>query len=584
MYTTQLPHKIALLMPILYLLTVSACCYADEGMWLFNDLPTDQLQSRYEFSPDSAWADHVRLSSVRFNSGGSASFVSSNGLVITNHHVAADTLYKISDEQHNYLDDGFLAKTMAEEVKAPDLELNQLVSIEDVTGRVEQVVKSNMSAADAFKARRAVMGEIERESLEQTGLRSDVVTLFGGAKYHLYRYKKYTDVRVVFAPESSIAFFGGDADNFEYPRYCLDVCLFRVYENDRPAKIEHYLKWSGHGAAEKELVFVSGNPGRTQRIFTSAALKYLRDDQVPFTLDLLRRREVLLQQFSIGGREAERRARDDLLGVQNSRKAYTGMLQGLQTPEFIHNKVRQESDLLRKLTPEEASAWTQIEAVQDRKRVMLGQTASFRSRYYSLAETLVLMAAEDTKPSEQRLREFRDSNRESLEQDLFSPAPIYDDLELVKLADGIAYLMESRGGDDPLVAKVLNGKGPRQRAAELIAGSQLAEVEVRKQLAAAGKQRYRGFGGSLHLAGPAHGARVPSLAGTARRNRRAGTPGLRQDHGRPESCAGHGRLSRRDIHLAAGIRHRKGLRAGRTGRSAVDHDGRRVPAPGFPPC
>ncbi len=313
-----------ILAPLWWLLVLPACVFADEGMWLFNDLPAEQLKSNYGFTPTSEWSNHVMLSSVRFNSGGSASFVSSNGLVITNHHVAADTLYKISDEQHNYFDDGFLAKTTADEVKAPDLELNQLVSIENVTERVNTVVTAGMSTADAFKARRAVMAKIEKESLETTGLRSDVVTLFGGAKYHLYRYKKYTDVRVVFAPESAIAFFGGDADNFEYPRYCLDICLFRVYENDAPAKIEHFLQWSDHGAADGELVFVSGNPGRTQRIFTAAALKYLRDHQLPHALDLRRRLEIVMQQFSIAGREAERRARDELFGIQNCAKRTTG--------------------------------------------------------------------------------------------------------------------------------------------------------------------------------------------------------------------------------------------------------------------
>ena len=302
---------------------------ADEGMWLFNDLPKELLQSRYGFEPDADWAKHIMLSSVRFNVGGSASFVSSNGLVLTNHHVASDTLYKISTKENDYQTDGFLARTLDEEIPAPDLELNQLVSIDDVTDRVNAAVDAEMDVADAAKARRAVMAEIERESLDATGLRSDVVTLFGGAKYHLYRYKKYTDVRVVWAPEAAIAFFGGDADNFEYPRYNLDVCLFRVYEDGKPAKIDHFLKWSPQGAADGELVFVSGNPGRTQRIFTLAALKYLRDHRLPYALDSLRRSEILLQQFAFGGEEQERRAKDDLLGVQNSRKALTGMLQGL---------------------------------------------------------------------------------------------------------------------------------------------------------------------------------------------------------------------------------------------------------------
>ncbi len=411
---------------------------ADEGMWLFNDLPQAELQSRYGFTPSADWARHVMLSSVRFNSGGSASFVSSNGLVITNHHVASDTLHKISSPEHNYHEDGFLARSLAEEIAAPDLELNQLVSIEDVTDRVNAAVKDGTSAADAFKARRAIMAEIEKESLDATGFRSDVVTLFGGAKYHLYRYKKYTDVRVVWAPEASIAFFGGDADNFEYPRYNLDVCLFRVYEDGQPAKIEHFLRWSEHGAADGELVFVSGNPGRTQRIFTAAALRFLRDHRLPYVLDYLRRKEILLQQYSLEGEEEERQARDETLGVQNSRKAYTGMIQGLQRPEFFADKDMAEARVLGELANmgqgDLAEAWDEIAQLQPRKQQLLGKSASFDCRYYSIAETLVHMATEDLKPSNDRLREFRDSARDSLEQGLYSPAPIYEKLERAKLS------------------------------------------------------------------------------------------------------------------------------------------------------
>ncbi len=471
---------------------IASAAVADEGMWLFNDLPREYLKKYYDFDPTDDWANHVMLSSVRFNSGGSASFVSSNGLVLTNHHVAADTLYKISTQESNYQTDGFLAKSMKEEIKAPDLELNQLVSIEDVTDRVNGAVTTEMSAAEAFKARRAIMANIEKESLEKTQLRSDVVTLYGGAKYHLYRYKKYTDVRVVWAPESAISFFGGDADNFEYPRYCLDVCLFRVYENDKPAKIEHFLKWSKSGAGDGELVFVSGNPGRTQRIFTQSALKFLRDDRIPYVLDLLRRKEILMQQFGFEGEEQKRRAKDDLMGLQNSRKAYTGMLQGLQTPSFLKEKADKEQELLAKLNQDPelaklAGAWKTIEQTQDRKRKTLGSTASFRSRYYDLAESIVHLVEEDTKPSAERLREYRDSARDSFEQDLYSPAPIYDDLERVKLADSLARFVEHRGGDDELVGHVLDGKGPRERAAELIANTKLADVATRRAMVAGGK-------------------------------------------------------------------------------------------------
>ena len=465
---------------------------ADEGMWLFNELPGEHLKTKYGFEPTEPWARHVMLSSVRFNSGGSASFVSSTGLVLTNHHVGADTLHKISTPEHNYYRDGFYAKTPAEEIKAPDLELNRLVAIEDVTERVGAAVKSEMSAAEAFAARRAVMSEIEKESLDRTGLRSDVVTLYGGARYHLYRYKKYTDVRLVWAPESAIAFFGGDADNFEYPRYCLDVCLFRVYEDDQPAKIEHFLKVSPKGAADGELVFVPGNPGRTQRIFTTAALKYQRDRYVPFVLNFLRRREILYQQFELEGEEQKRRVRDDLFGTQNARKAYTGMAQGLQDPSFFARKEAEEAALRAKVESDPdlkkyADAWKIIEEVQARRSELLEQTPSFAGRHYRIAETLVFMAAEDQKPNSERLREYRESARASLEQQLFSPAPIHPNLEQAKLADSLSLFAERRGGDHPLVEQVLDGKGPQARAAELVGGTELAEVAVRRRLAEGGQ-------------------------------------------------------------------------------------------------
>src|SRR5678815_3097028 len=239
--------------------------HSDEGMWLFNDPPRKILKEQYGFEPTDQWLEHVQKSSVRFNSGGSGSFVSEEGLVLSNHHVGADCLQKLGSAEKNYLRDGFHARTRAEEMRCHDLELNVLMSMEDVTDRVKAAVKPEMSAEQAFAARRAVMAEIEKESLDKTGLRSDVVTLFQGGKYHLYRYKKYTDVRLVFAPEQQIAFFGGDPDNFEYPRFDLDVAFFRVYENDQPLKPQHYLKWSKDGADENELVFVSGHPGGTSR-------------------------------------------------------------------------------------------------------------------------------------------------------------------------------------------------------------------------------------------------------------------------------------------------------------------------------
>src|SRR5262245_257893 len=257
---------------------------AGEGMWLFTNPPKKLLKEKYNFDKDQAWYDHVMKSSVRFNSGGSGSFVSADGLVMTNHHVGADALEKMSDEKNNYLRDGFHAKTREGEKKCLDLELNVLQQIEDVTERVNAAIKPDMKPDEAFKARRGVVAQIEKESKDKTGLRSDVVTLYQGGQYHLYRFKRYTDIRLVFAPEQQIAFFGGDSDNFEYPRYDLDVCFFRVYEDGKPLKCEHHLKWSQAGAKEDELVFVSGHPGNTDRQNTVAELETLRDVEIPFHL------------------------------------------------------------------------------------------------------------------------------------------------------------------------------------------------------------------------------------------------------------------------------------------------------------
>ncbi len=480
-------NRIAASLLTLGLALPSSLLLADEGMWLFNDLPTEYLQEKYGFTPTPEWAKHLMLSSVRFNSGGSASFVSSTGLVLTNHHVGADTLQKLSTPEHNYYRDGFYARTMEEEIKAPDLELNQLISVEDVTQRVQAAVKADITPAEAVAARRAVLANIEKESQTATGLRSDVVTLYGGGRYHLYRYKKYTDVRLVWAPEAAIAFFGGDADNFEYPRYNLDACIFRVYEDDKPAEVKSFLKWSDDAVQEGELVFVSGNPGRTNRISTLAELKYLRDVGLPYRLNFIRRREILLQQFGLKSPEKERRAHEELFGVQNSRKALTGMLQGLQDPAFLARKQRAEDTLLAAVEQDpklagSAQAWQTIRELQQRQAELLRRGVALNVELFRTAQTLVRMAEEDQKPSAERLREFRDSARESLLQQLLSPAPIYKDLEQVKLADLIAFLMEERGGDDPLVQKVLAGKSPGERAVELVQGTRLDDVATRQKL------------------------------------------------------------------------------------------------------
>lgn len=464
---------------------------ADEGMWLFNDLPRELLKQKYGFEPTQEWADHLMKSCVRFNVGGSASFISSSGLVLTNHHVGSDTLYKLSTPERNIMDVGFLASSPDQELKAPDLELNQLVNIKDVTAEVKGSVTTDMTTEQAVAARRAVIAKIEKAELDATGLKSTVTTLYGGGRYHLYQYKKYTDVRLVWAPETAIAFFGGDADNFEYPRYCLDACIFRVYENEKPAKIEHFLKWSANGPEENDVAFVSGNPGRTSRIYTMDAIKYQRDLYLPYVMNLLRRQEILLQQYGLRGTEQTRRARDELFGVQNSRKARLGMLAGLQAPQVLADKAAEEKSLLaavnadHKLKPL-ASAWQTISETTKKRADLLGKGVSINSQLFGIALELVQMAEEDQKPSGERLPQYADAGRESLLQQLYSEAPIYLDLEQVLLADSIAKTLEQRGFDDPLCQQILEGKSPSDRAAELIAGTNLLNVENRKKLAAEG--------------------------------------------------------------------------------------------------
>lgn len=477
-------------------MTIGSYTNADEGMWLFNKLPVEHLKKTHGFEPDSAWTEKLMKSCVRFNVGGSASFISSNGLVLTNHHVGSDTLHKLSSKDNDIYTNGFYARTPKEELKAPDLELNQLINIKDVTAEVNAAVKDEMSASEASKARRAAIATIEKAAMDESGLRSDVVTLFGGGRYHLYQYKKYTDVRLVWSPEAAAAFFGGDADNFEYPRYCLDACIFRVYENDKPAVIEHFFKWSENGASENELVFVAGNPGRTSRIFTYDAMKHQRDVRVPYVLDFLRRREVMLQQFSLNGPEAARRAKDNLFGIQNARKAYMGELAALQDPAVMAGKKAKEEALLAKIKADPklskyASAWDKIAEVQKRKAARQGKGIRLNNQLYNKAQTLVQMAEEDKKPSPDRLQEYRDSARESLMQQFLSTAPIYKDLETALLADTLSRTIELNGADSELCKMILNGKSPSERASELMS-TRLDEVEFRKDLAEGGSQAIEG--------------------------------------------------------------------------------------------
>ena len=475
----------------------------DEGMWLFNNPPLKQFKEKYQFEPPPQWLEHLQKSAVRFNSGGSGSFVSPNGLVITNHHVGRDTLQKISSKQHNYLRDGFYAAQQADEVKSADLELNVLMSIEDVTARVNSAVRPGMSSAAAGPAREAEIATIEKESKEKTGLRSDVVPFYQGGVYHLYRYKRYDDVRLVFGPEQQMSHYGGDPDNFEYPRYALDVCLFRAYENGQPAKIEHYLKWNSNGPTDGELIFVSGSPGRTDRQLTVDEMADRRDREVPNWLTMFNRREVLLRAWGQRSFENERRAHADHYGDQNNRKRYDGYVAALLDPE-IWTAVQQREKKLRDLMAGNPSTKPAL-AGNDRIKKAQAEIGRIAPRYdyleqerpvtvgyrgpraaygtlFKFARLLTRAVDERAKANGDRLPMFRDSARDSLELMLFSTEPAYDDYEILRLTDSLTDFAEKFGADDSYVKQVLAGKSPRARAVELVTGTKLKDVAFRKEL------------------------------------------------------------------------------------------------------
>ena len=479
-------------------LALAGSAFADEGLWLFNMPPAQILKANYNFVVTPEWLDHVRLSSVRFG-GASGSFVSPDGLVLTNHHVGLGAIQQLSTQDKDLVKTGFYARTRAEELKVPGMELAVLQGLEDVTARVKAVERPEMTAAEAAEARNREIAAMEKEEGEKTGLRCSVVDLFSGGMYHVYRYKVLTDVRLVFAPENSIAFFGGDQDNFTYPRYDLDISLFRLYENDAPYATPHYLKWNTSGQKEGDLVLVSGHPGSTGRLLTYAQLEFLRDVSYPWTLANYERRRAGLKYFSRRGGEAARNAQGALFGIENGLKAVTGYQSGLLDPALMEKKLKEETALREAVRRDPESeklygpAWDEIAqaqkafaAIYKTYRFFEGG-AGFSTTYFSTARTLVRLAVEKGKPDAERLREYQETALPALTRRLTAARPIFDDLEAFNLTDSLIQLQKEFGSLTE-VKWLFAGRLAEDVAKELVAGTKVGNPEVRKSYLDGGLQ------------------------------------------------------------------------------------------------
>lgn len=465
---------------------------ADEGMWTLNGFPAERFRQRYGEPPSQGWLDRARLASVRLAQGCSGSFVSRDGLVMTNHHCAAGCIQQISTRENDLMANGFRAERMEDERACPEVEVNVLQEIRDVTERIREATRGQ-TGADFGKALRAEMSRIEAECAHAGQWRCDVVNLYHGGRYDLYRYKRYQDVRLVFAPEDRIAFFGGDPDNFTFPRYDLDVAFLRVYEDGKPARIRDFFRFSTRGPQDGDVVFVTGHPGRTMRLLTVAQIEFLRDVLYPLYLKVFAELRGILTQFSREGAEHARIARNDLFYLENAFKAYNGMHRTLLDRAFLEHKEAEEKALRERLAgdPEGAAAVAaldRIAAVQARLREFLveywfleGRGASF-SRLFQVARTLVRWDEERRKPNEVRLREFRESALPSLTQSLFSAAPIEPDLEEVKMAFWLSKVREHLGPDHPITRLVLGRDSPEDLARALVRGTRLADAGLRKRL------------------------------------------------------------------------------------------------------
>ena len=490
-----MPRLCALIM--LASLCLSAAVVADEGMWTYDNFPTAKMRAKYGWAPDAAWLEHAQLASIRLTLGCSASLVSSDGLVMTNHHCARDCISELSDAQHDYVAKGFYAAAAAEEKKCPAMEANQLIQIADVTKQMEAATAGKSERA-FHEAERAAKAKIESACGTTADVRCEVVKLYQGGVYDLYKYKRYQDLRLVFAPEEDAAFFGGDPDNFTFPRYDLDMSFVRIYDQGKTLHTDTFLKFSTTGVKDGDIAIASGNPGSTRRDDTLAMLDYQRDSALPFSLNLLSELRGVLSEYATKGPEQARTSKSLLFEVENGLKASKGLSLALVEGSLLADKARAEGDFRRRvaanpqLAANYGSAWDTVEQAVQHQRIthvrnsLLENFPSFVAPLLEQAITLNRYAAEAGKPDGQRLEEYSDANFPALRQQILSTAPIYPELEKTMLTWWLTKVREYLGTSDPDVQKLLGKESPDEIAAAVVNGTKLGDASLRAQLLSAG--------------------------------------------------------------------------------------------------
>ncbi len=467
---------------------------AEEGMWTFDAFPTAKVRKDLGWAPDQAWLDTVRASAVRLTGGCSASVVSPQGLVLTNHHCVIACVQDLSTEKIDYVQAGFTARNREDERKCPGQQAEIVTAIADVTAQVKTAIGRATGEA-LVRAESAMVARIEGEACTDAATRRcQVVKLYGGGQYKLYTYRKYSDVRLVFAPEFQAAFFGGDPDNFNFPRYALDVGFLRLYENGRPVSAASHLRWNPAAPKEGDATFVVGNPGSTQRLFTQDQFALRRDVMFPLTVPLMSEYRGRLIAAMAGDKERTRTGSDTLFGIENSYKVYVGQWQALRDPGFSGrleaNEARLRAAVAKdaKLTRQIGDPWTTVARADAAYRdlypdyYLLESSAGYGSALYDYAEKLVRAATERQKPDAQRLPGYSSSRLPLLEKELIDEKPVYPWLEKLSLSFWLSKTREILTVDNPDVKRMLGKDSPEALAERLVEGSKLADPRVRKRL------------------------------------------------------------------------------------------------------